>query len=172
MRQEERRARTRAALIEAASSSIARDGYEGASLDALAATAGLSKGAVYTHFPSKIDLFVAVAEDALTEATRRVGSSSEAIASGAEPSAAARRYLDERNGARHVGVMAEIWRMAVREEAVRTRLQDYREARRLALVNASIDAGLSPADAARRAEITARLIDAEILERRLTLATA
>jgi len=40
-----------------------RDGYEGAQLDEIAATAGRSKGAVYTHFKSKEDLFLALFED-------------------------------------------------------------------------------------------------------------
>lgn len=37
-----------------------RDGFEGAQLDEIAATAGRSKGAVYTHFKSKEDLFLAL----------------------------------------------------------------------------------------------------------------
>ncbi len=171
MRQEERRARTRAALTEAASEYIAREGYDGASLDALAASAGLSKGAVYAHFPSKVDLFIAVVEEALAEAMRRVEAVAEAIAAGVEPATAARRYLGERNGARHVGLMPEIWRGAVREDAIRERLDQYRDARLACLGQAAVEAGGSPDTATRLAELTARLIDAEILERRLSLAS-
>jgi AcrR family transcriptional regulator len=40
-----------------------RDGYEGAQLDEIAAMAGRSKGAVYTHFKSKEDLFLALFEN-------------------------------------------------------------------------------------------------------------
>ncbi|MGL5987783.1 MAG: TetR/AcrR family transcriptional regulator, partial [Burkholderiales bacterium] len=39
---------------------FARKGYHGASLDQVAADAGLTKGAVYWHFQSKSDLFLAL----------------------------------------------------------------------------------------------------------------
>ena len=63
MRQTERRARTRAALLRAALAAFAERGYEGASIDTIAATAGLSKGAVYANFPNKLDLYLAVKLD-------------------------------------------------------------------------------------------------------------
>lgn len=56
----ERQQQTRAALIEAARVVFARDGFHGASLDTIAREAGLSKGAVYSNFDSKADLFLAV----------------------------------------------------------------------------------------------------------------
>ena len=39
-----------------------RDGFESAQLDEIAATAGRSKGSVYTHFKNKEDLFLALFE--------------------------------------------------------------------------------------------------------------
>ena len=57
---ERRRAMTREHLIEAAAVVFARDGYYGASLDDVAATAGFTKGAVYSNFKSKEDLFLAL----------------------------------------------------------------------------------------------------------------
>src|SRR5579859_477925 len=53
---------TQARLLDAAEEVFVRDGYEGAQLDEIAATAGRSKGAVYTHFKSKEDLFLALFE--------------------------------------------------------------------------------------------------------------
>jgi AcrR family transcriptional regulator len=53
---------TRALLLDAANSIFVRDGYERAQLDEIAATAGRSKGAVYTHFNSKEDLFLSLFE--------------------------------------------------------------------------------------------------------------
>ena len=44
---------------------FARDGFHGASLDDVAATAGFTKGAVYSNFKSKEDLFLAVFDDRL-----------------------------------------------------------------------------------------------------------
>jgi AcrR family transcriptional regulator len=44
---------TRAKLLEAALRVISRNGYERATVDAIAEAAGVSKGAFYGHFPSK-----------------------------------------------------------------------------------------------------------------------
>jgi AcrR family transcriptional regulator len=53
---------TQARLLNAAEELFVRDGYESAQLDEIAAIAGRSKGAVYTHFKSKEDLFLALFE--------------------------------------------------------------------------------------------------------------
>ncbi len=51
---------TRQRIIASAATVFARKGYHGASLDQVAADAGLTKGAVYWHFQSKSDLFLAL----------------------------------------------------------------------------------------------------------------
>jgi len=56
------RARTRDLLIDAAMQIVARDGYAGASVDAIAAQAGFSMGAVYSNFATKEELFLAAFE--------------------------------------------------------------------------------------------------------------
>jgi AcrR family transcriptional regulator len=61
-KQQLRTRETQARLLGAAEEVFVRDGYEGAQLDEIAATAGRSKGAVYTHFRSKEDLFLALFE--------------------------------------------------------------------------------------------------------------
>jgi AcrR family transcriptional regulator len=58
-----RREMTRRHLMDAAATVFARDGFHGASLDDVAALAGFTKGAVYSNFTSKDDLFLAVFED-------------------------------------------------------------------------------------------------------------
>jgi AcrR family transcriptional regulator len=58
--QQQRTQATTAALIAAARELFAKDGYEATSLDAVAAAARLTKGAVYHHFESKRELFAAV----------------------------------------------------------------------------------------------------------------
>src|SRR4249920_557563 len=60
---ERRRALTRRHLLEAAGVVFARQGFHGATLDEVAATAGFTKGAVYSNFTSKDDLFLALLED-------------------------------------------------------------------------------------------------------------
>ena len=61
-RQRLRTRETQARLLEAAQEIFVRDGFESAQLDEIAATAGRSKGSVYTHFKNKEDLFLALFE--------------------------------------------------------------------------------------------------------------
>ena len=58
----ERRERTRDDLIEAADRAFVEGGFHATSLDQIAAAAGYTKGAVYSNFASKEDLFFAVYE--------------------------------------------------------------------------------------------------------------
>ena len=60
---ERRRAMTRQHLLDAAAIVFARNGFHGSTLDEVAATAGFSKGAVYSNFKSKDDLFLELFHD-------------------------------------------------------------------------------------------------------------
>ena len=60
-------------LIRAARERFAHDGFNGASLDAIVADAGLTKGSLYHHFDSKADLFSDVYEDEQAVLSRRIG---------------------------------------------------------------------------------------------------
>jgi AcrR family transcriptional regulator len=53
---------TRADLLKAARKIFVRDGFERAQVDDIAAEAGRTRGAVYTHFESKEDLFLSLLE--------------------------------------------------------------------------------------------------------------
>jgi AcrR family transcriptional regulator len=57
---QEKRAQTRAALLDAAERLWAKHGIRGASLDEIAAQAGMTKGAVYSNFAGKTDLILAL----------------------------------------------------------------------------------------------------------------
>jgi AcrR family transcriptional regulator len=59
---EERKQQTRAAIIEAAARLFAKHGIEATSLDRIAGTLGLTKGAVYSTFASKEELVDAVGQ--------------------------------------------------------------------------------------------------------------
>jgi AcrR family transcriptional regulator len=59
----ERQAQTRAKLLEAAVEVFARRGLERASIDEIAAEAGFTKGAFYSSFDSKDDLFLAILDE-------------------------------------------------------------------------------------------------------------
>jgi AcrR family transcriptional regulator len=58
----ERQAQTREDLIDAAEELFTENGFHATSLDAVAVAAGYTKGAVYSNFSSKEDLFFAVYE--------------------------------------------------------------------------------------------------------------
>ncbi|MGH9230468.1 MAG: TetR/AcrR family transcriptional regulator [Acidimicrobiales bacterium] len=60
---ERRRAMTRQHLLDAAAIVFSRSGFHAATLDEIAATAGFTKGAVYSNFKSKDDLFLALVAD-------------------------------------------------------------------------------------------------------------
>lgn len=62
-KQQLRTRETQARLLDAADEIFVRDGYENAQLDEIAAAADRSKGAVYTHFKSKEDLFLVLFEN-------------------------------------------------------------------------------------------------------------
>ena len=60
---ERRREMTRRHLLEAAAVVFGRKGFHAATLDEVAAAAGFTKGAVYSNFKNKDDLFLALFDD-------------------------------------------------------------------------------------------------------------
>ena len=62
LNRQERKSQTRERLIDAAAAVFAERGFETATLDEVAAAAGYTKGAVYSNFASKTDLFIALIE--------------------------------------------------------------------------------------------------------------
>ena len=84
---ERRRARTRTALVDAARFVFARKGFEGASLDEIADTAGYTRGAIYKHFDGKEELLFAVFDQVNNQALERFSELMELDPAGAiEPS--------------------------------------------------------------------------------------
>jgi AcrR family transcriptional regulator len=68
----ERRDRTRAELIGAATRVFAAKGFDRATVDDVAEAAGYTKGAVYSNFASKTDLMLAVIEDRIRQQSEAV----------------------------------------------------------------------------------------------------
>jgi len=167
MRQEERRARTRAALLRAAATAFANRGFDGASIDAIAASVGLSKGAVYAHFPSKLELYLEVLGALLEQAEWRLERVAAAIRAGSGPLEAARQYLGLGGDAQHAALMSELWRTAAIEPQIRGTVERFVDERLGILSRAAIERGLTPAAALDFAESVSRFIDAGLLYRRL-----
>lgn len=115
----ETKARTREELIDAAEQTFTSRGFHATSLDLVAAEAGYTKGAVYSNFESKEDLFFAVYE-------RRVETASErqahlvADAGDAAPEVMARTTLEKRD-AGWLAVFFEFWAHVVRNPDLRER---------------------------------------------------
>ncbi|MCG6956706.1 MAG: TetR/AcrR family transcriptional regulator [Gemmatimonadetes bacterium] len=81
---EEARRQTRERLLDAAGDVFKRLGYNGASLEAIAETAGYTKGAIYSNFETKADLFKALVdrhrdEEIATQSNQFAGKSLEEV---------------------------------------------------------------------------------------------
>jgi len=63
--------RTRALLLEAAFQEIYHSGFRGADLDAILATAGVTKGALYYHFDNKEALGYAVVDEVIANSVQQ-----------------------------------------------------------------------------------------------------
>jgi len=66
------RAETRRALLDAAARVFAREGLNGASVEAVSEEAGFSRGALYSNFKSKEDLFLALYEERIERRRREL----------------------------------------------------------------------------------------------------
>jgi AcrR family transcriptional regulator len=60
---EEHRQERRRQIMDGARRAFAHHGYEGATVARLEAQTGLSRGAIFSYFPSKLDLFLALAQE-------------------------------------------------------------------------------------------------------------
>jgi AcrR family transcriptional regulator len=68
----EKRARTRAALLDAAARVFVERGFQGASVEVIAAEAGFTRGAFYSNFASKEELFAELLQDRVYSIYRRM----------------------------------------------------------------------------------------------------
>ncbi|MBO3751865.1 TetR/AcrR family transcriptional regulator [Streptosporangiaceae bacterium NEAU-GS5] len=66
----EAKARTRRRLLDAAAGIFAEHGFSGASVDEIAARAGYTIGALYTHFSGKEELFLSLLEEHVSHRLR------------------------------------------------------------------------------------------------------
>lgn len=77
VRQEERRSRTRAAILAAATKRFGSVGFAETTVDAIASDASVAKGAVYHHFRNKDELFVRVFEKVSSDLAKSVASTAQ-----------------------------------------------------------------------------------------------
>jgi len=82
---------TRDALLESARKRFIQDGYAATSIEQVVRDARVTRGALYHHFQSKTDLFIAVFEQVETQTMRRL---TDVLSSVADPWQAAMIALD------------------------------------------------------------------------------
>src|SRR4051812_12227792 len=123
------REQTRDRLLTAASSVFAERGYDGASLDHVAAAAGLTKGAVYSNFGSKEDLFYALMQQRIGErldlVAKAAGQHQTIDQIGADVGGGLRDLLTSQRDWQLLFI--EFWAQAIRNDDL---LRDFTEQRR------------------------------------------
>jgi AcrR family transcriptional regulator len=120
----EKRAATRQALLEAAAEVFARRGLLGASVEELTEQAGFSRGAFYSNFASKEELFLTLIEGRSAEHLAGIAQAFRQGATVAERIANGGRFIDalvvrERQWC---ALYMEFWATAMRNPALRPRV--------------------------------------------------
>jgi len=148
--QGERREQTRAALLQAGARLFAERGVAESSVDAIAAAAGRTSGALYDHFGSKEGLLFALLEGWVDDVAAVMSAELLHSHSLAERMAALWRNLSDPavGGGRWLDLEHELWGYAVRNEAARERLVErYRFAwRGLDLLSDAQADGVEPSE--------------------------
>lgn len=141
----------RAQIFEAALQVCAEKGYFNTRVDDIAQRAGLSKGALYHHFSSKQELFLALFKDMMegfvalmTQVMQQSPSASEALR------AAVRQFVEAFD--QQAGLMRgmfDLYLLAVRKPDFRTQIMSYYEQMveaSAAVIQSGIDSGEFSAD--------------------------
>ncbi len=124
------RGEVRDRILEAASKVFAAEGFAGATIDAIGQAAGFTKGAVYSNFGSKDELFLALLDREFELRGEQIAT---ALESGGDTAAAAhalsRSVLDSvHDHADYYVLFVEYWLRAVRDPELRERLIARRRA--------------------------------------------
>ena len=141
MSRAERKAQTRGELLDAAMRLFCARGFHATSLDLVAAEAGYTKGAVYSNFASKEDLFFALYEQRVEETVPRLRA---ALSAGEDPQDIARAVVGRRRGGDDgwLAVFFEFWAHVLRNPELRGRFEALHRQAREPLVEAARRLGL------------------------------
>lgn len=125
------RGEVRDRILDAASKVFAAEGFAGATIDSIGQAAGFTKGAVYSNFESKDELFLALLDREFELRGEQIATALDS--SGGDTAAAARELsqsvLDSvRDHADYYVLFVEYWLRAQRDPQVRERLTARRRA--------------------------------------------
>ncbi len=137
-RHAELRGTARERLLDAALAELRERGYAGASLEAIARRAGLTRGAVYWNFNSKLELFLALLEERVDRPARELmrlteTAPAETATAGAVSHGLARLVRDQGD---LIMLLFEYWALAVRDPGLRPAFNERQELLRNALARA------------------------------------
>jgi AcrR family transcriptional regulator len=107
---------TRERLLNGTRATIRTDGYSEASVDDFARAAGLTKGAVYSQFESKVDLLLAVIDQWTDHWVARLRRGRQ------RPFASVSEFVVADAQGEWGDILPDLWRQAVDDETVRERL--------------------------------------------------
>jgi AcrR family transcriptional regulator len=130
-----RRSQTRSKLLAAAADVYAREGFDAATLDAVADEAGFTKGAVYDHFGSKDNLLFALLDEHLaTQIAEQISLFDLSTEAAERPRAGADRWMEHlEHDPRPFQLLVEAWVHGQRDEGLRDRVAAGMEAWRSTL---------------------------------------
>lgn len=137
MTRAEKKAKTREELLDAAMRLFCARGFHATSLDLVAAEAGYTKGAVYSNFRSKEDLFFGLYERRVAQAVPQLRA---ALAAGQTPPDIARAVIGNRRNGNDDGWLAvffEFWAHVLRHPELRARFEELHRAGRAPFVEAT-----------------------------------
>jgi AcrR family transcriptional regulator len=118
MSRAQRKEMTRELLLDAAIDVFAEKGYHGASLDDVADAAGFTKGAVYSNFSRKSDLFRALLERETARFSSALTQTVEAVPLELLPDVAAELLAAPESDEQTRTLLVEFWLAAVRDETL------------------------------------------------------
>jgi AcrR family transcriptional regulator len=149
------RSEVRERILTAAMTTFASEGFAGATIDMIADAAGFTKGAVYSNFGSKDDLFFALLDAQfrdraalITKLTEQVGASEDPQSAAAAVGNALMQAIRENTD--YQLLFIEYWLRAARDPQIRARFVKHRRTIIDRTMNAIIDpaalagTGLSP----------------------------
>lgn len=120
--QQERRAATVAKLTEATTAAIGEVGYQRATVQEICGRAGLSVGAMFRQFDSRLDLIVRTAEEIVTQQLAAFTVVMKQLGDEAPPLDTALRFLQEAQSDRVTHALREIYLAARSDAELRTRI--------------------------------------------------
>jgi len=129
---QEKKAATRQALLDSASSAVAERGFEGASIEEISERAGYSRGAFYSNFADKEECFLEVVNQRGGRHLQKIAAAFSDGDTTAERLLNGARYLDEHlaGEAEWCRLYMEAWSLASRHPHLRERFSRQYQARR------------------------------------------